>query len=218
MRSIIKVATVSLVASSFLLAGGDLIEEEVVVPAEVVEEVKSSLNIRPYVGVGYGYFTQKADAISSQGGADGEWTMGTGMIQAGVNLHKYVAVEARYWLGVEDLAEDLAGVSQDLAGDYNAWGIYAKVMYPVDALTIYGLVGYAETSLDADNGFYWDTEAASFGAGASYQFSANLSVFADYVVLGIRDEFDLHTAAGVSVESANDLYIDTINVGVTYTF
>jgi len=219
MRSIVKIAALSVAAGSFLFAGGDTIVEPEVIPAQVVEEIKSSIEIHPYVGVGYGYFRQQANEISSENGTDGEWTVGTGMLQAGVNLHKYFAVEARYWLGFEDLKQDLHGTENDLPGEYYAWGIYAKAMYPVvENVNVYGLVGYAETSLEADNGFYWDTESVSFGAGASYQFSENLSIFADYVVLGIQDEFDLHSASGVSVESANDIYIDTVNVGVTYTF
>ncbi|HSR73665.1 MAG TPA: porin family protein [Sulfurovum sp.] len=114
------------------------------------------------------------------------------LLLAGYNFNQYVAVEARY-AGFTDCLEN--------------YGIYVKPQYPFGAASVYALLGYGETTYDngvvdhSEDGFQW-------GLGANYAVTENIGVFADYTSL-----YD-DTFAG----STEDVTVDAINVGVTYTF
>jgi len=206
-------------ASTLAMAGGDIAPVEPVIETPAVVEAPG----RFYVGMGYGYFNQSNDDISAYGGQNlGSIEIETDnlLFQAGYQFSEYVAVEARYWLGIGDATyTGLDGSSEDMSGDYSSWGIYVKPMYPVtDQINIYAMLGYASTSLDADSGAYWDTDEFSWGVGAEFGVTENIFIFADYVNLGYPDSFDLHTEGNdiPNVDMDGDLY--TFNVGVTYKF
>ena len=215
-----KNLTLSLVAvlamSSFAVAGGDIapVEEPMVVEVD---------NSAFYIGVGYGYFDQNMDNNGITG-VNVETETDNVLLQAGYQFNEYIAVEGRYWIGVGDAtySSNQNAFSGDVSGDYSSWGIYVKPMYPVtDAFNIYALLGYASTSLDADqNGanWDWDTDEFSWGLGAEYGITENVFIFADYVNLGYPDSVDW-TINGVpysDVAVDGDLY--TFNVGLTYKF
>lgn len=73
------------------------------------------------------------------------------MLQAGYKFNQYVAVEGRYWIGLEEGMEVDLGINGDLTVD--TWGLYVKPMYPVtEAFDIYALLGYASSDASAKAG------------------------------------------------------------------
>ena len=210
-----KKVTLSLVSimalSGLAFAGGDIVP---VVEEPIIVEDNSAF----YVGIGYGYFNQSNDNIGNTP-VNIELALDTVLLQAGYQYNQYVAVEGRYWIGVGDL-EQSGSLTNDLSGDYSAWGIYVKPMYPVtEEFDVYGLLGYASTSLESDGGSYWDTDGFSWGLGAQYEVAENIILFADYVNLGMPDSFDFTDGNGVVYPDTDaDINLYTINVGVSYKF
>ena len=216
MKNIVLSAVAVLAMSSFAVAGGDIapVEEPV-----VVEPVVTDAGF--YLGLAYGYanmdlteteyFAPTATTRSSVRVTDlGDDSYNTIMLQAGYKFNEYVAVEGRYWFGLD---EDF-GLGN---GDYNidTWGLYVKPMYPVtDAFDIYALLGYANT--DQGNAFSDTTlDGFSWGLGGSYEFTENFAVFIDYV--NMYNDTDRIDYVGGDYDEL-DFDISTWNFGVTYKF
>ena len=173
-----------LAMSAFAAAGGDIAPVEPVVETPVVEESTSSF----YVGLGYSYMNVDPDNSAE---VDGDAVL----LLAGYNFNKYIGVEGRY-SGLTDCLENTA--------------IYLKPMYPLGAISIYGLLGYGEVAYDggglslSESGFQW-------GLGANYAVSDKIGVFVDYT--------SLYDDTGFEGEFPNqDVLADSINVGFTYKF
>jgi opacity protein-like surface antigen len=178
-----KKVTLSIIAAvamnTFAIAGGDIspVEPQITIP-EVSESTGSF-----YVGAGYSYMNLDVDSEDHNGDAT--------LLLAGYNFNQYIGVEARY-AGLTDCLENTA--------------IYLKPMYPFGGTTVYGLLGYGETTYDngtssSENGFQW-------GLGANYAVTENIGVFVDYT--------NLYDDSGFS--AGTDVTVDSVNVGVTYTF
>ena len=210
----IKRSLVSILAlGSFVFAGGDI--------APVVEEpIVVEDNSAFYLGLGYGYFNQSNDNIAIDGTGDIELDTNTLLLQAGYQYNQYVAIEGRYWIGLGDISQDGGVNAGDHSGDFDAWGIYVKPMYPVtEEFDIYALLGYADTSISYDDGAYWDTDGFSWGLGAQYAVTENILLFADYVNLGMPDSFDYTDENTVVHPDVNaDINLYTFNVGISYKF
>ncbi len=145
----------------------------------------------------------------------GDITANSALLLAGYKYNQYLGLEARYTMNVDDpevdsSIADLDGIEGD---DMTNIGIYLKGMYPVmEAFDVYALLGYGQVTFEADNydvdvsesGFQW-------GLGASYAVTENIGVFADYTRLYDDEGFD-----GTLI--ASDFVVDSVNVGVTYTF
>lgn len=223
MKNIVLSAVAVAAMSSFAVAGGDIapIQEPVVVTPEVVEEVTDA---GLYLGLGYG--AMKGEETYTLGNLTAELDskdFDQLLIQAGYKFNSYVAVEGRYWAGMNDLS-DVAyydGEVYNTDASVNAFGIYVKPMYPVTPeFNVYALLGYASTSLDEDIFVpagtltrTTDLDGFSWGLGASYTFNDSVSIFADYAVLydDTYDEYD-------NVDASSDFTISTVNVGVSYKF
>jgi opacity protein-like surface antigen len=208
-----KKVTLSLVSvmalSGLAFAGGNI--------APVVEPVTEAPILVDesafYVGIGYGYFNQNNDNIASSV-ADIEFEANSVLLQAGYQYNQSIALEGRYWIGVGDISQSGGLNPGDYSGDMNAWGLYVKPMYQVaNNFDIYGLLGYADTSIEYDNGAYWDTDGFSWGLGAQYAATENILIFADYVNLGMHDGVDFE---GSNIDADVDIY--TFNIGVSYKF
>ena len=235
MKNIVLSAVAVLAMSSFAVAGGDIapVEEPIV----VVEE--------PMVSTG-GFYLGGAYSIlnatsTDYWGAEGnnlsvetnyiDTDFSEIMLLAGYKINDFVAVEGRYWFGIEDtIAGDIANIGNlvDFDSSVDAWGIYVKPMYPVsEAFNIYALLGYASAEYDvaATSGnttVDWNSDSVdgfSWGLGAEYAFSNNVAIFVDYAVI-YDDETD-HVVTGpngVARAATWENEIDTINFGVTYQF
>ncbi len=207
-----------LAMSTFAMAGGDIapVEEPVVVVPEVIESTGAF-----YLGAAYGLLSTDLEekfptvdgrTLTRDWGSDDYSQF---MLQAGYKFNDYIAVEGRYWIGMDDTSWNHVDHGE-LTNEIDTWGIYVKPMYPVtDSFDIYALLGYADAdytvsgsgytlSSDAFDGFSW-------GIGADYSFTDSVSVFVDYVSL-YDDEFVNNAGNNV------DFTIDTWNFGVTYTF
>jgi len=209
-----------LAMSTFAVAGGDIapVEEPVVVVPEVLAVDASAF----YLGLAYGLQDNKL-VVSDKLGLDGDnilvdHTQNSVMLQAGYKFNDYVAVEGRYWFGMDETF-NFDGRTVDIATD--SFGIYVKPMYPVtDAFDIYALLGYGSSehaysekfanhayldgTTDTLNGFSW-------GLGGAYSFTDNVAVFVDYVSLYDDKE-------GLDARYEADYTISTWNFGVTYQF
>ena len=190
---------------TFAVAGGDIAPVEPVVEEPVV--VESTGNF--YLGLAYGYAnlnlteTTTTAPITSTEWVDDSYN--TIMLQAGYNFNEYVAIEGRYWFGLD---EDFGVLPNEV--NIDTWGIYVKPQYPVtEAFNVYALLGYANT--DQGNAFEDTTlDGFSWGLGASYAFTENVSVFIDYV--NMYDDTENY------VGYDDEYTIDTWNFGVTYNF
>ncbi len=203
MKNIVLSAVAVLAMSSFAVAGGDIapVEEPV-----VVEPVVTDAGF--YLGLGYGLLNTEATDVASPVNFDENFD--EIMFQAGYKFNSYIAVEGRYWAGLDSTIDDVT--PYDMSVD--AWGIYVKPMYPVtDAFDVYALLGYASSAgsfsdapdTDDQDGFSW-------GLGAAYSFTDNIAVFVDYVSLYDDQPNAAFDTTGI------DAQIDTWNFGVTYQF
>ena len=220
MKNIVLSAVAVLAMSSFAVAGGDItpVEEPVV----VVEEAVSTGAF--YLGAAYGLLGTDSFSVGPNGGFDnvhGDEDFSQFMLQAGYKFNEYVAVEGRYWIGMDDNSWDnLVHAGTDTV-ELDTWGIYVKPMYPVtESFDVYALLGYASSdisvdsqnvtaSIDAFDGFSW-------GVGAAYSFTENISLFVDYVALH-NDEVYVNPIHNNGVDS-EDFVIESWNFGVTYQF
>ncbi|NOR56580.1 MAG: porin [Sulfurovum sp.] len=194
-----KALLLSVVASTMMMAGGDIapVEEPMIIEDNGF-----------YLGLGYGFMNAEVEGGLEFGpmgpvgipGYDEDFS--SVMVQAGYKFNSYFAVEGRYWFGLDDAS--VLGFA-DVIDAPDAWGIYAKPIFPVtEDFDIYGLAGYADVDL---NGFSdRNTDGFSWGLGASYDITESFSVFADYVAL-VDDTI-----------AFRDVNVETINVGVSYLF
>ena len=206
-----------LAMGTFAMAGGDVAPVQPVVETPVVVEEPSTGAF--YVGIAYGAANYDATAtitgltdLPLTASRDEDYS--AVMLQAGYKFNPYIAVEGRYWFGLD---EDV-GNNQDL--NIDTWGIYAKPMYPVTgAFDIYGLLGYADSDAEVSGpggtvSPPYDMDGFSWGIGGAYTFTENLSVFVDYTSLYDDD----NTITDGNIVENIDEEIASWNFGVTYTF
>jgi opacity protein-like surface antigen len=223
--------------STFAVAGGDI--APVVEPVVEVAPVADDSGF--YIGGALSHANASTDVAYGSGddyidgySYDYTWSFDNDvnayMIQAGYQFNKYIAVEGRYWGSAKDdtsWTSAYNGSQYDSGsysdGDFSAWGIYVKPMYPVtESFSVYGLLGYGNTSIDDD---FWydkpllDTDGFQWGIGASYSLTENLSVFFDYVQLsdGEGESYSFTDGNYYSYDQwETDVY--TLNLGLTYKF
>ncbi len=215
-----------LAMSTFAVAGGDIAPVEPVVETPVIEEASTGAF---YIGMGYSAMYSDVTNIRFNDGYDAlkhdvEHDTGAIMLDAGYKFNDYFAVEARYWIGFSDDSvsfnnDDYTFHGDVLDSDSDAWGVYAKPMYPVtDAFDIYGLLGYGSASLN-DGAFNKDVEGISWGVGAAYSFTESFSVFLDYVAFTEDTLTNNSFAHVIGIEDTTyDHSFDTINFGLNYQF
>ncbi len=201
-KSILSLVSI-MALSGLVYAGGDM--TTAMEPVVEIPEVK----VNPfYVGVGIG------EAYVNNNATDEEISTTTLMLQAGYQYNEYLALEGRYTFGVGGTdydAGNLTSISNGYDGDLSTWGVYVKPMYPLGKFSLYALLGYGEIILDdlaggdaVEDGFQW-------GLGASYMFTEQISVFADYVSLYDDTGFDYRA-------QLEDVTTDTWTVGFSYNF
>ena len=189
MKKIVLSAVVAASMVTFATAGGDIAPVEPAITTPEVAVAPASMAGNFYIGTAYSYLDgegkKNCNKVSDNAGA--------GTLLAGYKFNDYIALEGRY---------------TDDFSDFSNWGIYAKPMYPVGPVSIYGLLGYGVSDIDAknfkakDDGFQW-------GAGLAYAVTQNIGLFADYVQMVDKSNFD---------KKDIDVKIYGINAGVTYTF
>jgi len=227
-----KKLNLSLVAifamGTFAVAGGDIAPVEPVV--EEVTVIESTGNF--YLGLAYGYLNDQTDvtatppAMPSQVHTPIDDNFSEVMLQAGYNFNEYIALEGRYWIGMSSNINysDTNPLLTNSDTTIDAWGIYVKPQYPVtEAFNVYALLGYggADVTIDnvGDTGLQYVSDSVdgfSWGLGASYSITDNVSLFVDYVSIYNDNEDYYNPSTGYSFNV--DETIDTWNFGVTYNF
>ena len=191
-------AAALLLLTNFSYAGGDIAPQEPVVTMPEIMDAPISDNYF-YAGLAYSYMNMNDDTF------DTDITGDSVTFLAGYKFHQYLALEGRYSLSVGDL--DVEGI--DSSWDMSNISLYLKPQYSFDQVTVYGLLGYGEVTLDtgttySEDGFQW-------GLGASFAATENIEVFVDYTRLYDDSGFDTFTAN-------NDIVFDSVTVGVNYKF
>ncbi|MDQ1325702.1 MAG: hypothetical protein QG564_826 [Campylobacterota bacterium] len=218
MKKITASIVATLAMNAFAFAGGDIapVEPEVTVP-EVVESTPGAF----YVGLGYSYVNANIDSfgvltndlalVDYQESGELDVSADSVLFLAGYNFNQYFGLEGRYSMNVSDLEFEGDDVDGEVDGDVTNIGIYLKGMYPVtEEFNVYALLGYGQVKYEvedmdlSESGFQW-------GLGASYAVTENIGVFADYTRLYDDEGFD-----GELLDT--DIMVDSVNVGVTYTF
>ena len=174
----------------------------------------------PYVGGAFGLVNAKDDYFEYY--PDYGYTDNTDidysslMFQAGYQINPYIATEFRYWFSVSsgDYSTNTEYPLNPGAYDsFDAWGMYLKPMYPITPeLSVYGLLGFAGVTIDADYGSYllYNDSSFSWGGGASFDVTPNIALFVDYVELfnGTLEFYDY----------SQKTKVHTFNFGMTYKF
>jgi opacity protein-like surface antigen len=200
MKKITLSLLTTLALGTFAFAGGDIdpVEPKVVIP-QIVPEVVTS-NSAFYLGLGYSYLKMDQSTTPSK-----EITGNAGLILAGYDFNDYIGLQARYAMNLGDLTAP-TGTTADTMMNV---GGYLKAMYPISQLNVYGLVGYGQTTFKdttdhSEAGFQW-------GAGLDYGFTKNIGMFVDYTRLYDDTSFD-------TLATGSNVLVDSVNVGVTYSF
>lgn len=170
-KTVITACVSALLLSTSLYAGGDMKRVNAAVePYVEVPVVKSEKYF--YAGLG-------ASVAQVESYFYGKDTVKAVTARAGYNFSKYMGVEFRGSKGVSDGCQ--------LGWDYS-YGLYLKPQYPVNEdLTLYALLGYAQTKISFDNEVafngisnnYTTQNDFSFGAGAEYKLNESWSLYLD---------------------------------------
>jgi len=198
-RLLTSTAAALMLLTNFSYAGGDIApqEPEMMVP-EVIDTPVASNNYF-YAGLGYSYMNMNDDTLNT------DITGNSATLLAGYKFHQYLSVEGRYSFSVSDL--DVEGI--DRSWDMSNVALYLKPQYSFDQVTVYGLLGYGEVTLD--NGTSHSEDGFQWGLGASFAATENIDVFVDYTRLYDDSGFDTFTAN-------NDIIFDSVTLGVNYKF
>jgi len=230
MKTLTKFLSIALIASSSLFAGGAFVPAAAPAPdAEPVEPAVAEIpnapaedEIKPYFGGAIGSSTSKVNSSATVCGgcqydkvnqtsykeADktlnwgGEGDAATATALAGVEVNDFLAVEARLSKTISDYEiKDHKPISLTNAA------IYLKPQYKFELATVYALLGYGVSKVD----FMDKTTTANgfqYGAGASYDWSDEMSIFADYTKL---------VGSSEQISDATKLdSISSINAGVIF--
>lgn len=148
------------------------------------------------------------------------------MLQAGYEYNPYLAMEFRYWFSMNDGDYSLSSGYVPPAGSYNdfdAWGFYLKPQYPVTPeFSIYGLFGFSGVYVEGEPAHGWDLlddSSFSWGLGAAFNVTPNISLFIDYVML-YDDTFNSYYDyyGYYDYYDPENTRVQTVNFGVTYKF
>jgi len=213
-----KILLLSVVASTMIMAGGDIAPVEPMVETPVVMETPSTGGL--YLGLAYSLVGHDVDNFNDTHNLGMDFD--ALMFQAGYKVNDYFALEGRYWVGLGDGDASINNWTIHNAFDdseMDAWGIYLKPMYPVtSAFDIYALLGYANITVDNPNfpNAGIDEDGFSWGVGAAYSVTENIAVFVDYI--GFYDDTIRQAGKGLADDFNQDHSADTFNFGVTYQF
>ena len=192
-------AAALMLLTNFSYAGGDIAPQEPeMMVAEVIDTPVASNNYF-YAGLGYSYMNMNDDTLNTDITGDAVTFL------AGYKFHQYLSVEGRYNFSVSDL--DVEGI--DRSWDMSNVALYLKPQYSFDQVTVYGLLGYGEVTLD--NGTSHSEAGFQWGLGASYAATEKIDVFVDYTRLYDDSGFGTFTAN-------NDIIFDSVTLGVNYKF
>ncbi len=210
-------------ATTMAMAGGDIAPTAEI---EVYEPEKTGF----YLGGAYGLMNAETVETANAYGMNYEATLldvdfDSIMVNVGYNFHEYVAVEARYWFGLEQTADygiaDQYGYIYSTDASIDTWGLYVKPQYTMDSFKVYGLLGYASSEYTLTDKManvsakFGDTlDGFSWGLGFGYAVNDSIEVFIDYVDL----YDDSNEYVGYDQIVTYDDTLSVVNFGVNYKF
>ena len=214
MKSFVLSSIAILAMSTYATAGGSTVPVE----ASVAEVEPVAPDAGFYIGAGYGWQGVELydDLHPNAGMLDANY--GSIMIDAGYKFNSYIAAEARYWFGLS--SSDPLAWKNDISSDItiDSWAIFLKPMFPIsEAFNIYALLGYGATdlSIDLPAGTSISTDSAdafTWGVGAEYGFTENISMFIDYTQMLNNEDI------AADDNDVIDISLDNVNIGVNYKF
>jgi len=213
---------------TFAFAGGDIAPVEPVVDEPVIASIGNF-----YLGLAYSYQDLQTDGTATPPAGKArkrsilDDNFSAVMLQAGYNFNEYIAIEGRYWFGLSSTVHygHTNSALQDKDTSIDAWGIYVKPQYPVtEAFSVYALLGYGGADINIDNvpsniGLQYADDSVdgfSWGLGASYAVTDNVSLFVDYVSMYDNDDDYYNASTGYHYNL--DRTLDKWNFGLTYNF
>jgi len=197
----IKLSALTLLLSSTLaMAGGDLtsVEPAIEIPEVQVEATKF------YVGLGYSCMQMGLDTPDLE-----VKSMLALSATAGYNFNEYLSIEGRYTMNLDDLSVRNWNTDVDRDWDMSNIALYLKPQYTMNNVSIYGLVGFGQTTLD--DGTSYSETGFQYGLGLSTKVTETVSLFVDYRRLYDDSDFD-----GSAVD--RDVAVNSFTVGANYNF
>ena len=198
MHKITNTAITACLLSTFAMAGGDIDPQEpqIAIPEMMEEPIVDQYF---YAGLGYSYMKMENDTLSKKITGNAITAL------AGYKFHENVAAELRYSATLGDLRAN----NTDNDWDMSNIALYLKPQYAFEQATLYALLGYGQTTFD--NGTSYSEDGFQWGLGGSYAATEEIELFVDYTRLYDGDGFD-------GFSSTDDIFVDSINLGVAYNF
>jgi len=222
MKKSLSIVAIIALAGSTLMAGGDIVPVQAPMPHVEMPAMPEISDSGFYLGAFYGASNIdsgiKSGALGVRATYFDDVDYGSFGIDAGYKFNSFIAVEGRYWFGADENANDIL-LDETFSVSNDTWALYVKPMYPVtDTINVYALLGYANSdfvgthptiTLTPDT----DYDGFSWGIGADYEITDNISVFVDYTNM-FDESYD-------SLVTPNLVYADVItswNFGFNYKF
>ena len=171
----------------------------------------------PYIGLGYSYMNANMQTVELGYSYEADVQGDAITLVGGYNVNQYFAIEGRFSTTVGDLSFDASSggfnYGVDFGGDMSNIALYLKPMYTSGKVTIYGLLGLGQVTLE-DDSFAGDDSESSFqwGLGLSFFGGEHLNIFMDYTRF-----YD--GAGGFGNDTSEiDFIIDSFNFGLAYKF
>ena len=157
-----------------------------------------------YVGLGYSHLNHEPNTQIRQEIHDLDFK--SLMLNVGYKFNPYIAAEGKYNVSFSDAKAGKDGTMK--SADLSVLSLFIKPMYPIaPEMDIYALFGYSLTNADYENRNISLKESAfSWGAGASYDLTEDISIIAEYT------QFYNDTLNGF------DHVVDSLNMGINYKF
>lgn len=201
MNTIKHSSVILILTSTFALAGGDFVTPVEPVIEIPVEETKALTGV--YAGLAYSCMQITTDTPDME-------IMGSGLsASVGYNFNENFAVEGRYTTTLGDVSVEKWGMDEDRSWDMSNIAIYLKPQYKMSMVTLYGLLGYGQTTLD--DGTSYSVDGIQYGLGLSADVNENVELFVDYRRLYDDTDFD-----GFAV--GQDVAANSWSLGANYKF
>jgi len=165
----------------------------------------------PYIGLGYAStnIDLTINGLDSKTQDLLDTATDSVILLGGYTLNNNLALEGRYYLNASELAFEYELGNTPFSGSYKAESIalYAKPMYDLGAITLYGLLGMSFNNYTVNSllGSSSDEALFSWGGGAKFNVTESIGLFVDYTDLGESD----------TVINSN---LSSWNLGVSYQF
>ena len=209
----ITLSLISFVMATSIVAG-DMGKNVGIPVSTVVPIVETQKDYPMYLGVGVGK-TQLTDSIS-----DEKFDSNAYMLFMGIEIHKYLSIEARYAQSFGKMAYEKGNTQNTTTDDapikISTYGVGVKPKYNYKDFGVYGYLGYGYSSVNAvPLGIKGRAERSEgdfqYAIGAEYGVGYSFNIFVDY--------FGEYSKKGIDGRANSaDVDISMYSLGVSYEF